>query len=155
MTYMFVDKKTRRFVPYKGWCIDNMGELVKDPLMELKKLTLRRFDDYENFAFNLIDESGNKVLLKSVPKFEYVVSDDIYIISDFFKDELSDKNKKLSNVVTKEGKLLTNEWFDNIIPSNCGYFRIERKDKYNSYDMCRCFNIYYSTYIYGNNFNFY
>lgn len=134
MTYMFVDKKTRRFVPYKGWCIDNMGELVKDPLMELKKPTLRRFDDYENFAFNLIDESGNKVLLKSVPKFEYVVSDDIYIISDFFKDELSDKNKKLSNVVTKEGKLLTNEWFDNIIPSNCGYLRIERKGKYNLLD---------------------
>ena len=131
---MFVDKKTRRFVPYKGWCIDNMGELVKDPLMELKKPTLRRFDDYENFAFNLIDESGNKVLLKSVPKFEYVVSDDIYIISDFFKDELSDKNKKLSNVVTKEGKLLTNEWFDNIIPSNCGYLRIERKGKYNLLD---------------------
>ena len=134
MTYMFIDKKTRRFVPYKGWCIDNMGELVKDPLMELKKPTLRRFDDYENFAFNLIDESGNKVLLKSVPKFEYVVSDDIYIISDFFKDELSDKNKKLSNVVTKEGKLLTNEWFDNIIPSNCGYLRIERKGKYNLLD---------------------
>ena len=131
---MFKDNKKRRFVHYKGWCIKNNDETIRDPLMELKKPTLRRFDDYENFAFNLIDESGHKVLPKSVPIFEYVVSDDIYIISDFFKDELSDKNKKLSNVVTKEGKLLTNEWFDNIIPSNCGYLRIERRGKYNLLD---------------------
>lgn len=34
---MFVDKKKRRFVQYKEWCIDNMGEPVKDLSMELKR----------------------------------------------------------------------------------------------------------------------
>ena len=129
---MFTDKKKRTFVLYKGWCIDNFGEPVRDPLMELKRPTLRV--DYDNYPYNLIDKNGHKVLSKSVPIFDYVVSDDIYIISDFFKDEQSDKNKKLSNVVTKEGKLLTAEWFDNIIPSNCGYLRIERRGKYNLLD---------------------
>lgn len=131
---MFKDNQKRKLIQYKGWCIENIEGPIRDPLMELKKPTLRSFDDYENFAYNLIDESGHKVLPKSVPTFEYVVSDDLYIISDFFKDELSDKNKKLSNVVTKEGKLLTTEWFDNIIPSNCGYLRIERRGKYNLLD---------------------
>jgi len=132
---MFIDKMKRKYVSSKGWCIDDIGEPIKDPLMELKKPTLRRFDDYDNFAFNLIDEGGNKVLPKSVPWFEYIVSDDIYIISDFFKDDFSDKNKKLSNVVTKDGKLLSTEWFDNITSSNCGYFRIERRGKYNLLDL--------------------
>lgn len=129
---MFKNNKKRKYIQYKGWCIDNSGEPVRDPLMELKRPTLRV--DHDNYPYNLIDKNGHKVLSKSVPIFEYVVSDDIYIISDFFKDEQSDKNKKLSNVVTKDGKLLTTEWFDNIIPSNCGYLRIERKDKYNLLD---------------------
>ena len=134
MTYMFIDKKTRRFVPYKGWCIDNMGELVKDPLMEINKPTLQIFYDNDSLAYNLTDSKEHKVLSKSVPRFEYVVSDDIYIIYDFFKDDLSDKNMELSNVVTKEGKVLLTEWLDNITPSNCGYLRIERRGKYNLLD---------------------
>lgn len=134
MTYMFIDKKTRRFVPYKGWCIDNMGELVKDPLMEINKPTLQIFYDNDSLAYNLTESKEHKVLSKSVPRFEYVVSDDIYIIYDFFKDDLSDKNMELSNVVTKEGKVLLTEWLDNITPSNCGYLRIERRGKYNLLD---------------------
>lgn len=134
MTYMFIDKKTRRFVPYKGWCIDNMGELVKDPLMEINKPTLQIFYDNDSLAYNLTDSKEHKVLSKSVPRFEYVVSDDIYIIYDFFKDDLSDKNMELSNVVTKEGKVLSTEWLDNITSSNCGYLRIERRGKYNLLD---------------------
>lgn len=130
---MFTDKKKRIFVQYKGWCINSMEEPVRDPFMELKRPTLRV--DYDNYPYNLIDKNGHKVLSKSVPWFEYVVSDDIYIISDFFKDDLSDKNKELSNVVTKEGKLLSTEWFDNITPSNCGYLRIERSGKYNLLDL--------------------
>lgn len=130
---MFTDKKKRTFVLYKGWCIDNLGEPIRDPLMELKRPTLQRSDDYH--AFNLIDKKGRKVLPKPVPWFKYVVSDDLYIISDFFMDDLSDKNKKLSNVVTKYGKLLSTEWFDNITPSNCGYLRIERRDRYNLLDL--------------------
>lgn len=130
---MFTDKKKRIFVQYKGWCINSMEEPVRDPFMELKRPTLRV--DYDNYPYNLIDKNGHKVLSKSVPWFEYVVSDDIYIIFDFFKDDLSDKNKELSNVVTKEGKLLSTEWFDNITPSNCGYLRIERSGKYNLLDL--------------------
>ena len=134
MTYMFIDKKARRFVPYKGWCIDNMGELVKDPLMEINKPTLQIFYDNDSLAYNLTESKEHKVLSKSVPRFEYVVSDDIYIIYDFFKNDLSDKNMELSNVVTKEGKVLLTEWLDNITPSNCGYLRIERRGKYNLLD---------------------
>ena len=130
---MFVDKKKRRFVQYKGWCINSMEEPVRDPFMELKRPTLRV--DHDSYPYNLIDKNGHKVLSKSVSWIEFVVSDDIYIISDFFKDNLSDKNKRLSNVVTKEGRLLTAEWFDNIIPSNCGYLRIERRGKYNLLDL--------------------
>lgn len=129
---MFTDKKKRKFVQYKGWCIDDNGEPIKDPLMELKGPTLQRYIDY--YAFNLIDKKGHKILSKSVSWLEYVVSYDLYIVSDFFKDDLSDKNKRLSNVVTREGKLLSTEWFENITPSYCGYLRIERNGKYNLLD---------------------
>ena len=87
---MFTDKKKRKFVQYKGWCIDDNGEPIKDPLMELKGPTLQRYIDY--YAFNLIDKKGHKILSKSVSWLEYVVSYDLYIVSDFFKDDLSDKN---------------------------------------------------------------
>ena len=150
---MFTDKKKRRFVQYKGWCIDNMGEPVKDPLMELKRpqlVVINYIDKHiktcqiqnTHILYNILDKSGNEILSKWVRNIKYIISHEIYLIEDNNEDELINKygllNKeywKKYNVVTKDGTLLSSEWFEEITPSNCGYLRIERKGKYNLLDL--------------------
>ncbi len=150
---MFTDKKKRTFVLYKGWCIDNMGELVKDPLINISISPLRIIDDIEEFSrpnqitnnhilFNLLDKNGKEVLSKWVQKITYITSHNIFIVEDNNEDELVSKygctNKeyfKKYNVINSEGELLTEKWFENIIPSTGGYLRIERNGKFNLIDL--------------------
>lgn len=47
---MVIDGKKRTFVPYKGWCVDNMGQLVPDPLMHIaNEPPLKIVNDIDKF----------------------------------------------------------------------------------------------------------
>ena len=150
---MFIDRKKRCFIQYKGWCIDNMGETAKDPLMKLKESPLQIVNDIDKHAksnqilnthilYNILDKSGNEILSEWVRNISYIISHEIYLIENNNEDEQINKYGHLNNeywekynVVTKDGVLLSSEWFDNITPSNCGYLRIERRGKYNLLDL--------------------
>jgi len=150
---MFIDKKKRLFVPYKGWCIDNMGEQVKDPLINICIPPLRIIDNikklYESnqiannhILYNLLDKNGKEILPKWVRKITYIISYNIFIVEDNNEDEVVNKygciNKEYwekYNVIDTEGKFLTEEWFENITPSTGGYLHIERNGKYNLIDL--------------------
>ena len=152
MNEVIIEGKKRLFVPYKGWCIDNMGELVKDPLINICVPPLQIIDDIEKHSeptqitnnhilYNILDKNGNEILSEWVRNISYINSHEIYLIEDNNEDDLINKygylnndNRKKYNVVTKDGVLLSSEWFEEITPSNGGYLRIKRRGKYNLFD---------------------
>lgn len=153
---MIIDGKERSFVPYKGWCVDNLGQLIPDPLLQIKELPLRIVDDidkvvnsneisHKHILYNVLDKNGKEILSKWVRKITYVASLDIYLIEDNNVDELLEKNDysgiivneyfKRCNVITKEGVLLSKEWFDDVVISTNGYLKVIRNGKQNLIDL--------------------
>lgn len=45
---MVIDGKERILVPYKGWCINNMGQLVPVPLLQKKEPPLKIVDNIDH-----------------------------------------------------------------------------------------------------------
>lgn len=152
---MVIDGKERTFVPYKGWCVDNVGQLVPDPLLQIKEPPLMIVDDIDKFVnsseishkhilYNVLDKNGKEILSKWVRKITYVTALDIYLIEDNNEDELLEKNNysginineycKRSNVITKEGLLLSKEWFDDIDISPNGFLKVKRNGRHNLID---------------------
>ena len=150
----FLDGKERTFIPYKGFCIkkDN-GELEPDPLMVIQS-PLKVIDDIEKFSnpnvisdkhitYNILDNNGNMALSKWVRKITYYPYFGYYIIEDNNEDNLRRINGAILtndyregyNIVTKEGVLLSKEWFEKVSPSTNGYVHICRNHKQNLIDM--------------------
>ena len=155
---MFIEGKKRSFVPYKGWCIDNMGQLVSDPLMHIYEPPLKIVDDIHKFVnsteishkhvlYNVLDKNGNEILSKWVRKITYVTSLGIYLIEDNNEDELLENNKSYHskeycerhNVITNTGKLLSEVWFDDIIVLTHSHFKVKRNGSQNLIDLIGTF----------------
>ena len=154
---MVIDGKKRTFVPYKGWCVDNMGQLVPDPLMHIaNEPPLKIVNDIDRFVnsneishkhilYNVLDKCGKEILSKWVRKITYVTSLDIYLIEDNNEDELLEKNNyrnvdrneycERHNVITNAGELLSKDWFDDIIVSTYDYLKVNRNGKQNLIDL--------------------
>ena len=154
---MGIEGKERTFVPYKGWRVENMGQLVPDPLMHIaNEPPLKIVDDIDRFVnsneishkhilYNVLDKCGKEILSKWVRKISYVTSLDIYFIEDNNEDELLEKNNykffnsneycERHNVITNAGELLSKDWFDDIIVSTYGYLKVKRNGKQNLIDL--------------------
>ncbi len=154
---MVIEGKERTFVPYKGWRVENMGQLVPDPLMHIaNEPPLKIVDDIDRFVnsneishkhilYNVLDKCGKEILSKWVRNISYVTSLDIYLIEDNNEDELLEKNNykffnsneycERHNVITNAGELLSKDWFDDIIVSTYGYLKVKRNGKQNLIDL--------------------
>lgn len=153
---MIINGKKRTFVLYKGWCIENMGQLVPDPLMHIYEPPLKIVDDIDKFIdsmeishkhilYNILDKNSKEILSKWVRNITYVISLNIYLIEDNNEDELLEKNNysginineycKRCNVITSAGELLSEEWFDDIIVSTNGYLKVKKNGKQNLIDL--------------------
>ena len=145
---IFEDGKSRVFIPYKGWNIQGQdGELSRDNLTLTNEGPLKIIPDplsHGNWhtLYNLLDSEGNKILPQGVRHVKYF-EEGYYLLEDNNEDELINRGDvkggfsakdyiERANILFDDGHLLSQEWFDRIIPSITGYFKIQ-KDGHENY----------------------
>lgn len=147
----FVDGKERIFIPYKGWnLIKSDGTLQKDELTTMNEGPLKIIPDplgHGNWHTleNLLSSDGNKVLNKGVRFIKYQ-SDGYYFVRDNNEDELINRGDvrggfktsdfvEKTNIISEEGILLSNTWFDSINLLINGYFLVTNNGLSNLMDI--------------------
>lgn len=138
---VFIDGKHRNFIHYKGWIISSDGNKpIRDPLTIKDEGPLEIICDPLGLGIrdNLLKADKSKVIEKGVRKIEYY-SDGYYLIEDNNEYELSkglcaSGYREKHNVVFDDGRLLSNDWFDQVYPSMNGYFLVERNGRFNLLD---------------------
>ena len=94
---------------------------------------------------NILNREGQKILQKGVRHITHH-QDGFYILKDDNEDELINRGDvrggfraadyiRRCNVVTDDGILISDEWFDDIIPCQDGYFIVTRNRKKNLMDI--------------------
>lgn len=141
----FFDNKERVFIPYKGWNIkDSDGEIKADEFTKTNDGPLKMIPDplghgNRHTLLNLINNEGDKVLQRGVRSIKYY-SEGYYIAENNNEDELIYRNGgylttadyiKLKNIISKEGKLLSDIWFDDVCPMINGHFLVSHNGKSN------------------------
>lgn len=146
----FEDGMTRVCVQYEGWCcIDKDGVKKKDEMTKSKYGPLRIIPDPLSHGRwhtldNILNLEGEKILPRGVRYVKYY-RDGYYLLKDNNEDELINRGDvkggfKASdyierfNIVLENGRLLSNEWFDDISPAVMGYFKIIQNGKENFID---------------------
>lgn len=144
----FLDNQKRVFVPYKGW-----GKIVSNEIFIKDELTINDTGPLEiipdplghgnyHTLNNILKSSGGKVLQKGVRNITYF-SEGYYLVEDDNGDELINRfgcipvadYRNRANVVSNNGIILSDEWFDRVYPLVNGYFLVKRNGKRNLMDM--------------------
>lgn len=144
----YTDGKERIFQPYKGWMIiDENGKMFPDPITQTNEGPLKLVMNYHSgcdrhITYNILNENGENILPNSVRSIKYN-KQGYYIVEDNNEDDLVVKYRCIPvekywskyNIVTNDGVLLSEEWFDDITPSLNGYVSVKRNGKRNLMDL--------------------
>ena len=145
---IFFDNQKRVFVPYKGWCrVDSNGEFIKDELTNDDTGPLEIIPDplaHGNYhtLYNILNSTGEKILQKGVRDIKYS-SEGYYLVEDDNMDELRNRYGYIpfakychrANIVSNNGIILSDEWFDRVYPLVNDYFLVKKNGKSNLMDM--------------------
>lgn len=146
----FVDNKKRVFVPYQGWLIeDENGVTVKDPITQTDEGPLKSIPDplgHGNYHTlnNLLDSNNNKILPKGVRTIKFNPMG-YYLAEDNNEDELLHRGdvpggfsgkdyRERANIIFRDGRILSDEWFDRVFDFENGFFLVNRNNKQNLID---------------------
>lgn len=146
----FVDNKERIFIPYKGWMkLTESGHFIKDELTIKNEGYLKIVPDPVSHGnwhtlYNLLDNDGKKILPNGVRRVTYF-EEGYYLLEDNNEDELINRGDikggfyvkdyiERANILFNDGRLLSQEWFDRIMPSVIGYFKIIKNGQSNYVD---------------------
>lgn len=149
----FIDGKIRRIIPYKGWCIvKDDGSYEPDPIMATNFGPLKKVDDIakhiesnlfanRHITYNLLNKNGFEILPRWVRDIKYDRRG-FYIIEDNNEDEQIEKYGCIHcdeywqkfNVVTNDGVLLSDVWFEKIVDVYGNYIHVVRDGQHNLID---------------------
>ena len=147
---IFFDNQERVFVPCKGWCrVDSNGEVVNDELTiyiddtgPLKVIPDPLSHGNYHTLDNILNSKGEKILQRGVRHITYF-SEGYYLVEDNNEDELINRYghipvadyREKANVVSNNGAVLSDEWFDKVYPLVNDYFLVKRNGKSNLMDV--------------------
>lgn len=160
MEMEFLDGIIRSFRPYKGWMISTKDGEKKDPLTcrdegPLKICSGKHCNQYGqelsianpgrwHYVYNIKDNDGNDILDRGVREITHY-REGYYIVEFNNEDELINRGDvrggfrccdyvALYNVVFDDGRLMSNVWFDKVLPASDGFFVVLLDGKYNLID---------------------
>ncbi len=139
----FVDGYSRAFAPYKGWFIvGEKGNVIPDKYTRDDPGPLTIIADSISHGnwhtlYNLIGKAGKKILVKGVRSIKHF-REGYYLLRDNNEDELINRGdvkggfraydyEERANIVFDDGRLLSNEWYDDVRYSGViGQFLIKK-----------------------------